>query len=81
MDFEALGLGDAYDYDMINLVSSDEEVVEEEPITAPLVKEEEDILMDHLEDGEEEAPTPSLEVQQEQQVHVGPTVSAILHSH
>ena len=56
--FLALGLGDPSDYDVIDLVSSDEEVVEEDP---------------PLPEGEEEVPVPPLVVQQEQQVPVGPT--------
>ena len=42
MHFEALGLGDASYYDVIDLVSSDKEVVEEEPTMALLAEEEEE---------------------------------------
>ena len=63
MHFEALELGDASDYDVIDLVSSDEEVVEEEPTMALLAKQEE----------EEDVPMPPLEIEEEQQVPVGPT--------
>ena len=60
--FEALGLGDASDFDVIDLVSSDEEVLEEEPILAPLAEEVE----------EEDVPMPPLEIEEEQQVPAGP---------
>jgi hypothetical protein len=49
MDFEAQGLGDASDYDVIDLVSSDEEV----PTMPPLHEEEEELPMPPLEDEEE----------------------------
>ena len=54
MDFKALGLRDASDYDVINLVSSDEEVVEEEPTMAILDEEDKNFRMDPLDDEEEE---------------------------
>ena len=73
-DFEALGLGGASDYDVIDLISSDEEVVEEKPTMALLAEEEEDRPMSPLEDEEKEVPMPPLEVEEEQHVLVGPTV-------
>ena len=73
-DFEALGLGVASDYDVIDLVSSDEEVVEKEPTMALSAEEEEGVSISPLEDEEEEVPMPPLEVEEEQHVYVGPTV-------
>ena len=64
MHFEALGLRDASYYDVIDLVSSDKEVVEEEPTMALLAEEEEE---------EEDVLMPPLEVEEEQHVYMGPT--------
>ena len=54
MDFKALGLGNASDYDVIDLVSSDEEVIEEEPTMTILDEEDKNLRMDPLDDEEED---------------------------
>lgn len=75
-----LRIRDASNYDVIDLVSSDEEVVEEEPTIAPLDEEEEVPPLEDEEEEveEEELPIPPLEdekeeVEEEQEVLVGPT--------
>lgn len=72
MAFQALGLEDASDYDVIDLVSSDKKVVDGEP-TIPLSEEEVgELPMPPPEDVEEEVLMPPLEVEEELQPHVGP---------
>ena len=72
MAFQALGLEDASDYDVIDLVSSDKKVVDGEPTIPLSEKEVGELPMPPPEDVEEEVLMPPLEVEEELQPHVGP---------